>query len=59
MLWTYRGDDNVIDDEFLRYFNFICDIICYKNGETPLGKSSNEFDLLKEYFIISNFLIKY
>lgn len=51
MLWTYRGDDNVIDDEFLRYFNFICDIICYKNGETPLGKSSNEFDLLKEYFI--------
>lgn len=50
MLWTYRGDDNVIDDEFLRYFNFICDIICYKNGNSPLGKSSNEFDLLKEYF---------
>lgn len=50
MLWTYRGNDNVIDDEFLRYFNYICDIICYKNGGTPLGKSSNEFDLLKEYF---------
>lgn len=50
MLWTYRGEDNVIDDEFLRYFNFICDIICYKNGNSPLGKSSNEFDLLKEYF---------
>lgn len=51
MLWTYRGDDNVTDDEFLRYFNFICDIICYKNGNTPLGKSSNEFDLLKDYFL--------
>lgn len=50
LLWNYRGDDNIIDDEFLRYFNFICDIICYKNGNTPLGKSSNEFDLLKEYF---------
>lgn len=50
MLWTYRGEDNVIDDEFLRYFNFICDIICYKNGNSPLGKSSNDFDLLKEYF---------
>lgn len=50
MLWTYRGEDNVIDDEFLRYFNFICDIICYKNGNSPLGKSSNEFDLLKKYF---------
>ena len=40
MLWTYRGDDNITDDEFLRYFNFICDIICYKNDDTPLGKSS-------------------
>ena len=50
MLWQYRGDDNVIDDEFLRYFRFICDIICYENGGTTQGKSNNEFDLLKEYF---------
>lgn len=50
MLWTYRGNDNITDYEFLRYFNFICDIICYKNGNSPLGKSSNEFDLLREYF---------
>ncbi|WP_373482760.1 DUF262 domain-containing protein [Acetobacterium sp.] len=50
MLWRYRGDDNVIDDEFLRYFKFICDIICYQNGGTTQGKSNDEFDLLKEYF---------
>jgi hypothetical protein len=50
MLWQYRGDDNVIDDEFLRYFRFICDILCYQNGGTTQGKSNNEFDLLKEYF---------
>jgi hypothetical protein len=50
MLWQYRGEDNVIDDEFLRYFRFICDIICYENGGTTQGKSNNEFDLLKEYF---------
>ena len=50
MLWRYRGDDNVIDDEFLRYFRFICDIICYQYGETTQGKSNDEFDLLKEYF---------
>ncbi|HAW70320.1 MAG TPA: DUF262 domain-containing protein [Firmicutes bacterium] len=50
MLWRYRGDDNVIDDEFLRYFRFICDIICYQNGGTTQGKSNDEFDLLKEYF---------
>jgi len=50
MLWRYRGDDNVIDDEFLRYFKFICDIICYQNGGSTQGKSNDEFDLLKEYF---------
>ena len=56
LLWQYRnsgvGDDsdNTTDDEFLRYFIFICNIICYKNGGSP--KTSDEFDLLKEYFTI-------
>ena len=50
MLWFYRGEDNIIDDEFLRYFNYICTIICYENGGTTQGKSADEFDLLKEYF---------
>lgn len=54
MLWRYRGDDNVIDDEFLRYFRFICDVICYQNGGTTQGKSNDEFDLLKEYFSAQN-----
>lgn len=56
MLWEYRnsggesGDDNIIDDEFLRYFKFICDVICYRQGESPLGRSNDEFDLLQRYF---------
>lgn len=50
MLWRYRGDDNIIDDEFLRYFRFICDIICYQEGGTTQGKSDDVFDLLDEYF---------
>ena len=56
LLWDYRnsgvGDDsdNTTDDEFLRYFIFICNIICYKNGGSP--KTSDEFDLLKEFFTI-------
>lgn len=54
MLWNYRGDDNVIDDEFLRYFRFICDIICYKNGSTMQGRKLTEFDLLDEYFSAKN-----
>lgn len=54
MLWRYRGDDNMTDDEFLRYFKFVCDIICYQNGGTTQGKSNDEFDLLKEYFSHQN-----
>lgn len=54
MLWRYRGADNVIDDEFLRYLRFICDIICYKNGDTMQGRRLTEFDLLDEYFAAKN-----
>ena len=50
MLWKYRGDDDLIDDEFLRYFRFVCDIICYRAGGTTQGKSNDEFKLLSEYF---------
>lgn len=50
MLWMYRGDDNVIDDEFLRYFKFICDIICYHENGSPQGRSYDEFFLLDKYF---------
>ena len=56
MLWKYRNsgsgnaDDTVIDDEFLRYFNFVCDIICYQADGSPQGNSADEFDLLNAYF---------
>ena len=54
MLWPYRGDNNIIDDEFLKYFKFVCDVICYHQGGTPQGRSDDEFDLLKEYFSHAN-----
>ena len=56
MLWQYRDagngapEDEITDDEFLKYFRFICDVICYDGGESPSGKSQDEFDLLNYYF---------
>ena len=50
LLWPYRGDNNIIDDEFLRYFRFFCDILCYQEGDTPRGKLNGSFDLLARYF---------
>lgn len=60
LLWQYRNsgsgteDDSITDDEFLRYFKFICDVLCYNNGESPQGKSNDEFDLLQTYFSKQN-----
>lgn len=56
MLWRYRdsgenaASDEVIDDEFLRYFHFVCDILCYEQNKSPQGRSSDVFDLLSTYF---------
>ena len=52
LLWRYRGNDNVTDDEFLRYFSFICDIICYRDNDTPQGKARDVFALVEDYFSI-------
>lgn len=54
ILWMYRGEDNTTDDEFLRYFQFVCDIICYKEGGTPQGKENDIFSLLNRYFSYDN-----
>ena len=50
LLWKFRGNDNLIDDMFLNYFRFLCDILRYKRGGTSQGKSTDEFDLLEEFF---------
>lgn len=56
MLWRYRDsgsgseEDAITDDVFLKYFRFICDVLCYQRSESPQGKSFDEFDLLAEYF---------
>lgn len=30
ILWSYRGADNIIDDEFVRYYTYLCSLIYYK-----------------------------
>lgn len=54
LLWSYRGDNNIIDDEFIRYFKFICSILYYKAGQSTRNKSSDVFDLLKDLFSTAN-----
>lgn len=54
LLWQYRAEDNTVDSGFLRYFRFVCDIICYKEGDTPQGKDNDAFSLLGRYFSHGN-----
>lgn len=44
MLFPYRGENNIIDDEFMRYYFFVSDILCYKN-DYPIER--DEFKLAK------------
>lgn len=32
ILWPYRGDDHLIDDEFMRYFRFVTEVCAWKAG---------------------------
>ncbi|MBR1646025.1 MAG: DUF262 domain-containing protein [Selenomonadaceae bacterium] len=51
LLWTYRDENNLVDDGFLAYFGFLCDVILYKKDDTPYGKKRDDpFILLEEFF---------
>jgi hypothetical protein len=49
MLFPFRGDNNIIDDEFMRYFHFISDIISYKSG----------LELRRDEFMVARWLYGY
>ena len=38
LLWPYRGDDNIIDDEFLRYFHFVTELCEWRAGRPATGE---------------------
>lgn len=44
MLFPYRGDNNIIDDEFMRYFKYVSHILCYLSD---IELKEDEFELAK------------
>lgn len=51
MLWKYRGSDDIIDDEFMRYYRFISELLCYMNN---LQIPENDFDLAAMLYSTKN-----
>ncbi|MBR4147359.1 MAG: DUF262 domain-containing protein [Bacteroidales bacterium] len=47
MLFPYRGDNNIIDEEFMRYFRFVSDLLYYQKGKSL---ESDEFKLAKSLY---------
>ncbi|KAA6329431.1 hypothetical protein EZS27_021768 [termite gut metagenome] len=47
MLFPFRGANNIIDDEFMRYFHFVSDIICYQSG---IESEQDEFKLAEHLY---------
>ena len=37
IMWRFRGSDDIVDDEFLRYFAFITDVCEWRLGESRAG----------------------
>ena len=52
MLFPYRGENQIIDDEFMRYFKFISHILCYQNDIRPI--EYDEFKLAKYLYSKEN-----
>lgn len=50
-LWRYRGEDDVIDDEFMKFYRFVTEMICY---ELELEILENDFELANLVYGSSN-----
>lgn len=51
MLWKYRSDDDIIDDEFMRYYRFVTESICFQD---EIDIVENDFDLAQKVYSIQN-----
>ena len=51
MLWKYRGENDEIDAEFMRFYRFITEMICY---EQEIDIVQNDFDLATAVYGHSN-----
>lgn len=49
MLWRYKDKENLIDNRFLNFFKFVCDIIRFESDMSSY-ENYDEFRLLEIYF---------
>ncbi|MCG8761958.1 DUF262 domain-containing protein [Tenacibaculum finnmarkense] len=47
MFWKYRSENNEIDEEFMRFYRFVTEMICY---EQNIPIINNDFDLVAKVY---------
>ncbi len=50
MLWPFRGTDNIVDDEFLRYFRFVTDVCEWRNGQLDDRLKKDDLELAERIY---------
>ena len=52
ILWPLHDESGIVDNEFVKYFRFLCDVIRFKNGQ--LRGDEDLFDLSEQMFGTDN-----
>jgi hypothetical protein len=50
ILWPYRSDDHLIDDEFMRYFRFVTEVCAWKAGIEGFNVATHDDDLAEQVY---------
>lgn len=57
--WSKKDRDDLIDDYFLNYFKYFCDVLTYEEGHTPENrkgiKDNKDTDIYNEFYLIETF----
>lgn len=49
VFWLYRGENALIDEEFMRYFRFVTEVLAWRS-DIAFGKNENVEDLAEKVF---------
>lgn len=52
ILWPFHDENGIVDNEFVRYFRFLCDVIRFRKGQ--LRGAEDLFELADQMFGIDN-----
>ena len=50
LLWPFRGSDNTVDDEFLRYYRFVTDVRVWRDDQLDGQQEEDDIELAERVY---------